>query len=136
MSTDRAAQIATVAVLPTRLETLVVGLSPEELTTHYLAGEWTVAQNVHHLVDSHVSYPAVNGWACARSSTRKRRSTLADMPGLSLRNPAAVRLADSDGESIYNLPRVSAYAAHGGACHQAFKQMGQGLCLLIAGGRT
>jgi hypothetical protein len=33
----------------------VEGLSDEELTTPYLDGEWTVAQNVHHLVDSHVN---------------------------------------------------------------------------------
>jgi hypothetical protein len=33
----------------------VAGLSPEQLTTAYNAPEWTVAQNVHHLVDSHVN---------------------------------------------------------------------------------
>jgi hypothetical protein len=55
MSAVRAAQIATIAALPARLEALVAGLSAEELTTHYLAGEWTVAQNVHHLVDSHAN---------------------------------------------------------------------------------
>lgn len=34
------------------LERLVRGLSETELTTAYLPGEWTVAQNVHHLADS------------------------------------------------------------------------------------
>ena len=36
--------------LPQQVEELVCGLSPEELTAKTLAGEWTVAQNVHHLV--------------------------------------------------------------------------------------
>ena len=31
----------------------VVHLSVAQLTTSYLANEWTVAQNVHHLPDSH-----------------------------------------------------------------------------------
>jgi hypothetical protein len=31
----------------------VVGLSKVELTTIYIPGEWTVAQNVHHMPDSH-----------------------------------------------------------------------------------
>lgn len=41
--------------LPTQLEELVIGLSVPELTTHFLANEWTVAQNVHHLADSHMN---------------------------------------------------------------------------------
>lgn len=40
--------------LPERLEALVGSLTEEELTTPYLEGEWTVAQNVHHLADSHM----------------------------------------------------------------------------------
>lgn len=55
MSAERAAQIAAIAALPAKLEALVAGLTAEELTTPYLAGEWTVAQNVHHLVDSHTN---------------------------------------------------------------------------------
>lgn len=44
--------------LPNQIEALVAGLSVEDLTTPYLkkadgSDEWTVAQNVHHLVDSH-----------------------------------------------------------------------------------
>ena len=38
--------------LPARLRAHVQGLTDEQLTTHFLAGEWTVAQNVHHLADS------------------------------------------------------------------------------------
>ncbi|MBA3534678.1 MAG: putative metal-dependent hydrolase [Ardenticatenales bacterium] len=41
--------------LPHQLEALVTPLSKEQLTTAYLAGEWTVAQNVHHLADSHMN---------------------------------------------------------------------------------
>ncbi len=43
--------------LPSQIEALTAGLSAEQLTTHYLDGEWSVAQNVHHLADSHmISY--------------------------------------------------------------------------------
>ena len=41
--------------LPGEVERLVAGLTPGQLTTAYLPGEWTVAQNVHHLVDSHLN---------------------------------------------------------------------------------
>ncbi|MEZ4674178.1 MAG: DinB family protein [Caldilineaceae bacterium] len=41
--------------LPQQIADLVADLSEEQLATHYLAGEWTVAQNVHHLVDSHMN---------------------------------------------------------------------------------
>lgn len=54
-NTERAAQIDAIARLPELLAALVAGLSPAELTTPFLAGEWTVAQNVHHLVDSHAN---------------------------------------------------------------------------------
>ena len=41
--------------LPAQIEGLVSSLDHEQLTTHYIAGEWTVAQNVHHLADSHMN---------------------------------------------------------------------------------
>ena len=41
--------------LPAQIAQLVEGLTAEQLTTHYLPGEWTVAQNVHHLADSHIN---------------------------------------------------------------------------------
>jgi hypothetical protein len=44
-----------IASLPTRLETLVSGLSPEQLAGTYIPGEWTVAQNVHHVADTHMN---------------------------------------------------------------------------------
>lgn len=52
---DRAHLIEAIRRLPEQLAELVGGLSPQQLTTHYLAGEWTVAQNVHHLLDSHMN---------------------------------------------------------------------------------
>lgn len=44
-----------IRVLPEQLATGVRGLSDAQLTTHFLAHEWTVAQNVHHLGDSHMN---------------------------------------------------------------------------------
>lgn len=44
-----------IAALPQLLEARVCDLTPEQLTTHYMPGEWTVAQNVHHLADSHMN---------------------------------------------------------------------------------
>ncbi len=37
------------------LETAVSHLTPTQLTTPYLEGEWTVAQIVHHTADSHMN---------------------------------------------------------------------------------
>ena len=51
----RAEKIATIREFVPRLRTQVASLTPEQLTTPYNAPEWTVAQNVHHLVDSHVN---------------------------------------------------------------------------------
>jgi hypothetical protein len=53
--TERRAQIARLAALPERVEGLVAGLTAEQLTTPYDSGEWTIAQNVHHLCDSHMN---------------------------------------------------------------------------------
>jgi hypothetical protein len=41
--------------LPARLRERVGGLTDAQLTTHFQASEWTVAQNVHHLADSHMN---------------------------------------------------------------------------------
>jgi hypothetical protein len=41
--------------LPSQLAALVCDLTPAQLTTHYLPAEWSVAQNVHHLADSHMN---------------------------------------------------------------------------------
>lgn len=52
---ERCAMIEQIRNLPAQMTALVQGLSEAELTTHFLEGEWTVAQNVHHVVDSHVN---------------------------------------------------------------------------------
>ncbi|GAB4516651.1 MAG: hypothetical protein OHK0046_22350 [Anaerolineae bacterium] len=51
---ERSALIAKLRALPAQLESLVAGLTDEQLTTPYLEGEWTVAQNIHHVMDSHM----------------------------------------------------------------------------------
>lgn len=53
--TERQLQIEKNRALPSRLRYLTVDLSDEALTTHFIAGEWTVAQNVHHLADTHMN---------------------------------------------------------------------------------
>lgn len=40
---------------PVELDKLLDGLTEAQLTTPYLEGEWTVAQNVHHVADSHMN---------------------------------------------------------------------------------
>ncbi len=46
--------IAVIRNLPAQLREKVSGLTVEQLTTPYNAGEWTVAQNIHHLADTHM----------------------------------------------------------------------------------
>jgi hypothetical protein len=41
--------------LPTQIDYLASVLSPQEMAGHFIAGEWSAAQNIHHLVDSHVN---------------------------------------------------------------------------------
>ena len=57
MTTDatRQALIDQIRLLPSQLAALVAPLTPAQLTTPFLAGEWTVAQNVHHVADSHMN---------------------------------------------------------------------------------
>lgn len=52
---QRQSYIDQIRALPEQLTALVHDLSEEQLTTPYLTGEWTVAQNVHHLADSHMN---------------------------------------------------------------------------------
>ncbi len=52
---ERQAVIEKVRALPSQVAQLTEGLTATQLTTHYLPDEWTVAQNVHHLVDSHLN---------------------------------------------------------------------------------
>lgn len=52
---ERRDRIDRIARFPELLEALVSGLNNEQLHTQYLAHEWTVAQNVHHVADSHMN---------------------------------------------------------------------------------
>jgi len=52
---ERQTYIEKIRRLPAQLAELVSGLSESQLTTQFLAGEWSVAQNVHHLADSHMN---------------------------------------------------------------------------------
>ncbi len=52
---ERRDLIDRIARLPDQVAELVAGLTPEQLQGHFLAGEWNVAQNVHHLADSHMN---------------------------------------------------------------------------------
>ena len=52
---ENQAYIARIHTLPGEVESIVAGLSAEQLTLAYLPGEWTIAQIVHHLVDSHIN---------------------------------------------------------------------------------
>lgn len=52
---ERHERIHTIRTFVPRLRVLVQGLTSTQLTTAYNAPEWTIAQNVHHLVDSHVN---------------------------------------------------------------------------------
>ncbi len=57
MSTQAQRQelIEQIRLLPGQVAALVEDLRPEQLTAVNLRGEWTVAQNVHHLADSHMN---------------------------------------------------------------------------------
>lgn len=50
----RAEYIAAIRGLPAQLRAQTQGLSAEQLTTAYNAPEWTIAQNIHHLADTHM----------------------------------------------------------------------------------
>ncbi len=52
---EKAKYITWIRELPQQLRALVEGLDEEQLTTHFLEGEWNVAQNVHHLADAHMN---------------------------------------------------------------------------------
>jgi hypothetical protein len=55
MTEERHIMIADLRGLPERIEALVRHLTPEQLTAVYEPGEWTIAQNVHHLADSQMA---------------------------------------------------------------------------------
>lgn len=52
---ERQVQIEKIRNFPAELEALVSQLSAEQLTGSFLEGEWSIAQNVHHVADSHMN---------------------------------------------------------------------------------
>jgi uncharacterized damage-inducible protein DinB len=52
---ERHAMIDAIRTLPDQVIALVDGLDEHQLTAHPIPGEWSIAQNVHHLVDSHIN---------------------------------------------------------------------------------
>jgi uncharacterized damage-inducible protein DinB len=54
-SAEREELINNMRHFPAELRALVADLSAEDLHTAYQSGEWTVAQNVHHLADAHIN---------------------------------------------------------------------------------
>ena len=46
--------IERIRLLPAQLRALVADLDAAQLSVHAIPGEWNVAQNVHHLADSHM----------------------------------------------------------------------------------
>lgn len=52
---ERRQRIETIRRFPEQFAELVSGLSETDLNTAYMAGEWTVSQNVHHVADSHMN---------------------------------------------------------------------------------
>ena len=52
---ERAAAIALIAALPSKLRAVVSGMSDAQLDSTYREGSWTLRQVVHHLADSHVN---------------------------------------------------------------------------------
>ena len=53
--TERIDLTGQIANLPEQLAELVADLTVDQLMAHPLAGEWSIAQNVHHLGDSHMN---------------------------------------------------------------------------------
>jgi hypothetical protein len=51
----REVEIEKIARLPSQLAHLLRGISAEELADPFISGEWSVAQNIHHLADSHMN---------------------------------------------------------------------------------
>jgi hypothetical protein len=65
---ERAVSLDFMRTAAAELRAAVTGLTPAQLTIPYVAGEWTVAQNVHHMPDSHAF--ALNNCLIALSEER------------------------------------------------------------------
>lgn len=59
---ERQALIERLRGFPAELEAAVSGLTERQLYTVFIPSEWTVAQNVHHLADSHMQAYSRTRW--------------------------------------------------------------------------
>jgi hypothetical protein len=133
--------ITSLRAFPQQLITAIADLDDACMLAHPLAGEWSIAQNVHHLADSHMnafircrliaseSNPPLkpydqDAWAgFGDSQTANVSASLAILQGLHQRwADFFVNLADSDWERVGYHPELGAvslyrqlvgYVAHG-----------------------
>jgi hypothetical protein len=144
MTEERLIMIADLRGLPERLEALVSRLTSEQLTTVYEPGEWTIAQNVHHLADSQMAlfmrfkwivmedYPTLkpleqDDWAKSVDATSAEiGASLAILTGLhhrwaqlaeSLDDAAWARMGYHPENGDTRLDDLFAYAVHHGHMH-------------------
>lgn len=54
MNEERAEQIQMIRDLPAQLREKIAGFTQEQMMTAYIPHEWTIAQNIHHLADTHM----------------------------------------------------------------------------------
>ena len=84
MAGIRAAHIATLRLLPERLEAALAGLDETKLDTPYRDGGWTVRQVVHHVADSHANafirfkLALTEDWPSVRGYDQERWAELPD----------------------------------------------------------
>jgi len=67
-SEERDQYVTALEALTDQLAAITAGLGRDDLTTPYIADEWSVAQNVHHLADSH----AIAYVRCLMIATQER----------------------------------------------------------------
>lgn len=48
-------RIATISAFPSKLEELIIHMTPDQLEMSYRPGGWTIQQVIHHCADSHIN---------------------------------------------------------------------------------
>lgn len=131
MTNPHVQSINTLRSFPQRLSDAIAGLDEECMTGHPIPGEWSIAQNVHHLADSHMtSYircrliaseinPPLkpydqDAWAgFADSQTADVSTSMMILRGLHLRwAEFFANLGDNDWERVGTHPDLGAVSLH------------------------